>query len=119
MQFHHASEELPFGEPLNVRSAWEVRARVAVCPCSCPLIGVLRSRPCSNLLADQGVMATAAIFALQIFSNPSHRPARRDPVGLARNPRPLTFGSSFPPEWPREAIARTEDHSGTTVGFDM
>jgi len=27
MQFRHATEELPFGEPLNVRSAWKVRAR--------------------------------------------------------------------------------------------
>jgi len=30
-QFRHATEELPFGEPLNVRSAWEVRARAAIC----------------------------------------------------------------------------------------
>src|SRR5215471_6215167 len=45
MQFRHATQELPFGEPLNVRSAWEVRARAAICPCYCPLIGVLRSCP--------------------------------------------------------------------------
>ena len=32
-------------------------------PCYCPLIEVLRSCPCSNLLADQGVMATAALSA--------------------------------------------------------
>jgi hypothetical protein len=64
MQFRHATEELPFGEPLNVRSAWEVRVRAAICPCYCPLIGVLRSCPCSNLLADQDVMATAAISAM-------------------------------------------------------
>lgn len=55
MQFGHAIEELPFGEPLNARSAWEVKARAAICPCS--PIGVLRSCPCFNLLAGQGVMA--------------------------------------------------------------
>jgi hypothetical protein len=72
MQFRHATEELPFGEPLNVRSAWEVRARAAICPCHCPLIGVLRSCPCSNLLADQGVMATAAISAVQTSRHMGH-----------------------------------------------
>src|SRR5262245_35519788 len=51
MQFRHAIEELPFGEPLNVGSAWEVRARAAICPCYCPLSGVPPSCPCSNLLA--------------------------------------------------------------------
>src|SRR5262245_32473089 len=50
MQFRYATEELPFGEPLNVRSAWEVRARAAICPVIVRC-GVPPSCPCSNLLA--------------------------------------------------------------------
>jgi hypothetical protein len=28
----YATEKLPFGEPLNARSAWAVSARAAICP---------------------------------------------------------------------------------------
>jgi hypothetical protein len=48
MQFHHATEEVPFGDPLNVRSAWEVRARTAICPCYSRLFNIFHPDRCAE-----------------------------------------------------------------------
>ena len=61
----------------------------------CSLIGVLRSCPCSNLLADQGVMANGSYLCSSTFKAVPHNGI--DPNRMRHVPERPAAASPTPP----------------------